>query len=170
MRNPLRMRLCTFCALQLYMFICCQIPWTFFLDYNDSNEKNEGEADKEGLISCYNSSFTRTGIALLQFVNLISWLSRKEFSKISHLVHFTITNLLMILALIPFQCPHLSKPLPNYFYSLSMTVQIAIFSRMTALAPAHTLLTMLLTLLVHAITVGLSQPQIVSFYDIFVVF
>ena len=75
----------------------------------------------------------------------------------------------MILQLMPFSCDETMEPLSNYFYSLAMTLQIAMFSRMTALASIHFVIVMLCVTFIHAIALGVVQPNSPSSYSVFVV-
>ena len=47
-KNPLRRYIYIMCALQISMFVGCQIPW---LKISNSSEPNDGEEDN---VSCYN--------------------------------------------------------------------------------------------------------------------
>ena len=96
------------------------------------------------------------------------WFNRVTYSERMHLCHFFFTNAFLIIQLLPLQCQVTMRPLTNYFYTIVMTVQITLFSSITALAPIQAILAVLVTIITNAFALGIAQESVTTF-EIFLV-
>ena len=65
----------------------------------------------------------------------------------------------MMLQLPPLKCEVILKPITVSFYSILMTLQVFIFSWMTALAPLHVIIASLMAVIINAFALGMAQAK-----------
>ena len=82
-------------------------------------------------------------------MNLGFWLRRASYTKKWHLIHYVVSNALLLVNVPPVLCDPILKPAAVLYFSMSYTSQVFVFAKVTALTNLHMAIVWALALLMQ---------------------